>query len=189
MSNLKRLRKKTEKIKEENRRKILDSFKRSEELLRNSHLNPNFSRPIKKPKKNKIILIKKKKKKPKNKALIVTSKGEYKISLYLKENNIGYISEKEFEGLINPKTGYSLRFDFYIPKMNICIEYDGIQHFQYYRPIHGKCPIKGNLEVLDQQRRDRIKDEYCKNNDIPLIRISYKQFRSIDEILNEALKE
>ena len=48
----------------------------------------------------------------------------------------------------------------------MCIEYDGIQHFE---------PIKlfgGEKEFLKTQKKDRIKNEYCINNNIRLIRIS-----------------
>lgn len=60
-------------------------------------------------------------------------------------------------------------FDFYLPNLNICVEYDGIQHFE-------KVDIWGGEETLiEQQKRDEIKNVFCKNNEIQLIRINYKQ--------------
>jgi hypothetical protein len=93
-----------------------------------------------------------------------SSKGEECIIKYLEENNIEYIFQKKFENCIykNP-----LRFDFYLPKYNICIEYDGIQHFE---------PIKffGGEEIFKNiKERDNIKNEYCLENNIKLIRIPY----------------
>jgi len=58
----------------------------------------------------------------------VRSIGEEKIENILKEKNINFITQKTFKGCINPKTGYNLRFDFYIPHINLCIEYDGELH-------------------------------------------------------------
>lgn len=75
------------------------------------------------------------------------------------------IKEKIFEDCINPKTNYKLRFDFYLPKYNICLEYDGEQH---YKEVDF-C----NDTLADRQFRDKIKDDYCLKNNISLIRIPY----------------
>lgn len=88
-----------------------------------------------------------------------------KIKSILKELNTTFITEKTFDGCINPNTGYKLRFDFYLPKLNICIEYDGEQHFREV-PFYTES-------LQDRQYKDRIKDSYCAKNCINLIRISY----------------
>ena len=67
-----------------------------------------------------------------------------------------------------------LRFDFYLPKLNICIEYDGEQHF---RPVEF---YGGEEKFKIQKSRDLIKSNYCNLNNIKLIRISYK-----DDIKNK----
>lgn len=74
-----------------------------------------------------------------------------------------------------------LPFDFYLPEYNLCIEYDGEQHF---KPVD--FANKGR-EWADKQfeiRRtcDEIKTEYCKKNNIKLLRIPY--FKNIEEELN-----
>jgi len=51
------------------------------------------------------------------------SKGERKIKIFLKDNNIKFISQKRFN---NCRNKYTLPFDFYLPEYNICIEYNGI---------------------------------------------------------------
>ncbi len=93
------------------------------------------------------------------------SKGEECIKKLLDENKIEYIREHSFRGC---KLKYKLRFDFYLPKYDMCIEYDGKQHFEsidYY----------GGVEGLNIRRsRDLIKSNYCKMNNIDLLRISYK---------------
>lgn len=62
-----------------------------------------------------------------------------------------------------------LYFDFYLPDFNFCIEYDGIQHFIVNKWFGG---IKGFDEL---KIRDDIKTTFCKENDINLLRISYKE--------------
>lgn len=52
---------------------------------------------------------------------------------------------------------------------SFCIEYDGIQHFEKI-DIWG-----GEATLIEQQKKDEIKNVFCKDNKIQLIRISYKQ--------------
>jgi len=107
------------------------------------------------------------------------SEGEYFIRKYLETNNIIYEKEKIFSGCKYKKELY---FDFYLPKYNICIEFDGIQHF---KPISYFGGIK---EFNKVKLRDSIKDKYCIDNKINLIRISYLDIKNIDKILYEKIK-
>jgi hypothetical protein len=108
------------------------------------------------------------------------SLGERKISKFLEENDIQYENEKIFENCRN--ISY-LRFDFYIPSKRTIIEFDGIQHFQ---------PVEhfGGIKAYEQlKQNDKIKNEYCEENYINLIRIRYDQIDRIEEILkNNILK-
>ena len=61
------------------------------------------------------------------------------------------------------------------------IEYDGEQHFKSVDQYGGEQGLE------DTQRRDRIKDKYCINHGIPIIRIPYWEFDNIDAILTEKL--
>jgi len=97
------------------------------------------------------------------------SKGEIKVESILKENNINFIREKTFDECRNPESGAKLKFDFYIPEKNLCIEYDGRQHFVPVEMWGGEAALK------ETQKRDKIKDGYCENNNIHLLRISYKE--------------
>jgi len=104
--------------------------------------------------------------------------GELKISNYLNMNNIKYDTQKEFNDCKNIR---NLRYDFYLPDNNICIEYDGQQHFQ---PVNFHGDKDGGLSAFNKtQERDRIKDEYCKTHNIKLIRIPYWDYDNIDKIL------
>lgn len=92
------------------------------------------------------------------------SKGEKEIRKHLEKNNIKFTQEKSFDGCKNIR---SLPFDFYLPELNICIEYHGKQH---YEPI---TYFGGVKRFETQQKRDKIKEIYCYNNDIQLITIKY----------------
>ena len=95
-----------------------------------------------------------------------SSKGEKEIENFLKINNIDFITQKTFDGC---KDKNLLRFDFYLIDKNICIEYDGIQHFKKIDFWGGE---KGLTEI---KRRDSIKTEYCNENSISLLRIKYNE--------------
>ena len=100
------------------------------------------------------------------------------IEKFLIKNNINYTTQKKFDDCVNKSR---LSFDFWIEDMNTLIEYDGEQHF---KPIG----VIGGIKKLEYtQLCDKIKNEYCKNNNIRLIRISYKDFNKIDSILHIAL--
>jgi hypothetical protein len=55
-------------------------------------------------------------------------KGEEKIAKILEELNLVFIRQKNFEDL-KSKLGNYLYFDFFLPEYNICIEYQGEQHY------------------------------------------------------------
>ena len=56
----------------------------------------------------------------------VNSYWEKRISEILKENNISFETQKTFESCRFPNTNYLAKFDFYLPNLNILIEYNGI---------------------------------------------------------------
>lgn len=107
------------------------------------------------------------------------TKGERKIRLFLQENNINFEYQKRFE---NCKNKNILPFDFYLPELNICIEYDGIQHYECI-DWFGGCE---SLKTL--QKRDNIKTKYCLDNGIELIRINYKD-NIVEKLNSYILKE
>ena len=106
------------------------------------------------------------------------SVGEERISKYLTSNGIEYIKQKSFDGCVYQN---KMQFDFYIPSRNICIEYDGKQHFG---PIEY---FGGDKAYNDQVKKDNIKDEFCKSENIKLVRIPYYKYDNIDKILEEQL--
>lgn len=100
---------------------------------------------------------------------------------WLDDKGIEYESECMLEGCLYKRP---LRFDFYIPKLNMAIEYDGEQHF---RPIGWYTYDIASFTSM--QTRDSIKNNYCKEHGIRLLRIPYTDYDNIDNILNKQIKE
>ena len=63
--------------------------------------------------------------------------------------------------------GRSLRFDFWIPKLRLIIEADGLLHQKAWNDQHGESRLRA------QQANDKIKDEWARMNQITLVRVSY----------------
>lgn len=104
------------------------------------------------------------------------SHGERKIEKILNNKNLKFEKQKKFNECRNI---LELLFDFYIPTLNLLIEFDGIQHFEKINWFGGKKGFeKRNIN-------DNIKTQYCINNKIPLLRISYLD--NIEVVLLEYL--
>lgn len=102
----------------------------------------------------------------------IRSNGEKKICEVLKRWNINFIEQYRFN---NCKYKNPLPFDFAILIKNqiLCvIEYDGEYH---YMPIKYKdlTDEEANENFYNTRLRDSIKDKYCSDNNIHLIRIPY----------------
>ena len=93
------------------------------------------------------------------------SHGEKSIGRWLEDNNIQFISQYKFPECKNIRP---LPFDFYLPKENKCIEFDGEQHFKSVEFFGGETGYQERLY------HDQIKNEYCKKNSIPLLRLTDK---------------
>jgi len=105
------------------------------------------------------------------------SKGAIAITEFLKMHNMTFKKEHKFTDC---KDKAPLPFDFAVmdsDRLILLIEFDGKQH---YKPVER---FGGKDTFISQQRRDKIKTEYCLKNNIPLLRIKYNQVKNIDEIL------
>lgn len=110
------------------------------------------------------------------------SYGENKIKELLDNNQILYIENKAyFLDLIMPKGGVG-RYDFILlnedSKPYRLIEFDGEQHYHFVPYFHEKDGF------AYQQEKDKIKNEYAKRHNLPLVRIPYD---TIDTITIEDL--
>lgn len=110
------------------------------------------------------------------------SHGEYEIMKMLESNNIKFKTEVTFPNL-KSNGGGALRFDFgiYDDQENLIklIEFDGKQHSQRW------AYRQSENEFVDLQIRDWLKNKYCIENNIPLLRIRYNQPFNIDYLLEE----
>lgn len=105
--------------------------------------------------------------------------GEREVSILLNKLNIEYEREYRFEDC---KVRRGLPFDFYLPKYNCCIEFDGEGHYLY------KCFGRDLLNLMNIKYRDDIKTNYCNDNNIKLIRIPYWDINNIEEIIVNKLE-
>ena len=102
--------------------------------------------------------------------------GEKRIEQYLIKNSIKYIPQYWFKDCRDIKP---LPFDFYLPDLNTVCEFDGRQHFEetdYFRH-----------DLNSTREHDKIKNQYCTDNSINIIRIPYYDIDKIDEILDNKL--
>lgn len=112
------------------------------------------------------------------------NKGEKLVRKFLESNNIIFEPQKTFDGMVYVS---SLAIDFYLPKLNIAIEVDGRQHRE---PVD---LFGGEEGFALTQKRDNIKNEYCKNNGIKMIRLEYQGYnvnkfkKNLPQLLKEIL--
>lgn len=108
------------------------------------------------------------------------------VATVLQQVKVMYLSEFTFYYCRDIKP---LPFDFAVftdtsqKKPEYLIEYDGIQHFE---PVEY---FGGQKQFERQQLHDKIKDDYCKEQGIKLIRIPYWEIDNIEQILTEELSE
>lgn len=89
-----------------------------------------------------------------------------------------YTKEQIFDDL---KVKSNLSYDFYLPKENILIEFQGQQH---YKPIE---KFGGQEQFERQVQHDKIKKDYAQKNNYRFLEISYQDQKSINKefILNK----
>lgn len=98
---------------------------------------------------------------------LIKSLGEQNIENILKQNNIKYYTQYTFNDCRYSESNQLARFDFYLPEYNKIIEFDGIQHFQANGGWNNTDNHQKNIE------RDKFKNQWAKEHNIPLVRIPY----------------
>ena len=101
------------------------------------------------------------------------SRGEMKIASWLKEHQIIFIEEQTFLWTSNSK----FRYDFYLPKNNLIIEYMGEQHYKEVNFFHDT--------LKERQEHDRIKEQEAREHNIQYLIIPYTEFKNIEIILKD----
>ena len=114
--------------------------------------------------------------------------GESRIADILDANGIRYVRDRLYGDCINEKTNYGLRFDFRIigddKECLYLIEYDGAQHYR-------AAPMwDDTMSLKERQMRDRMKNKWCSDRGIPLIRIPFTHLSklSIDDLCLESTR-
>lgn len=102
------------------------------------------------------------------------SHGELKIQQLLQKNNIPYEAEKSFASCIFEDSQQMARFDFYINQSYI-IEFDGEQHFTY-----DNRGWNTKEHFMRLKAHDIYKNRWCKDNNIPIIRIPYTHLDNLE---------
>ena len=107
------------------------------------------------------------------------SKGEEIIKSILEELKIDFISQYKFKDC---KDLLPLPFDFYLPNYNLIIEYDGEQHFDVNRAFNSN-----ENKFWETVIHDAIKNSYCEDNNINILRIPFWEYNNIKEIIKNKL--
>ena len=107
--------------------------------------------------------------------------GERNVRQWLNSHSIDFIYQKTFNDCRDVNV---LPFDFYLPQHNVCIEYNGQQH---YEPVDfaGKGNEWATNQLISTQHHDKIKSDYCATNNIQLICIPY--WEDVNKYLNKIL--
>lgn len=109
------------------------------------------------------------------------NKGREKIIKYFNNAFLTFGTEKTFEDCFYKNI---LRFDFYVEKYNLLIEYDGMQHYKPVKFFGGEKSFKLN------KIRDNIKNEHCKNSPVlNLLRISYLDYDKVEYIIDDCIRK
>lgn len=117
------------------------------------------------------------------------SRGEREICNILNKLGIEFIQQKTFPDCknFNRKKPKVLPFDFYLPNHNILIEFDGKHHFEPVRfngVSHQQATILHNQTI----ENDHIKNDFAKNNNIPLIRVPHFNQQDLIETLCDIIR-
>lgn len=105
------------------------------------------------------------------------SSGEQMLYHILQELEIDFKREKRFKDCREVNT---LPFDTYIESLNLIIEFDGEQHFK---------PKFGEKEFNEIVYHDAIKNAYCEDNNINLLRIPFWEIDNMKEIVKNKIDE
>lgn len=122
------------------------------------------------------------------------NKGEHVLFEILNETGFNVEYQRKFDDL---KVKKSLSYDFYLPDFNLLIELDGAHHFRpvpYFKKTYTKEDIdiatrEAEERYIQRVEYDRIKNEYAKTNNIPLLRIDYSDGKIRRELWKDVVLE
>lgn len=121
----------------------------------------------------------------------ISSKNEKIIRDHLRELGIRHKKQFHFDDLRSPITGRLLKFDVSVfddnDILSFLIEYDGEQHEYGVRFAPTEQQNREKFERL--KLHDETKNQYCKDHNIDLLRISFRDKKDLIAILDNKLKE
>jgi len=109
------------------------------------------------------------------------SKGERAIRYFLEDAGVEFERQYRLDGCVGESK--RLPFDFALldsGKLALLIEFDGAQHFS---PKFGKEAFERLV------RTDGIKNDFCRNNNIPLVRVKYNRKIRFDNFSKQVIKD
>lgn len=106
--------------------------------------------------------------------------GESRVIEYLNFLKLTFKKQKKFPGM---KNEMELKCDFFIPKLNLIIEYDGHQH---YYPIDY---FKGFKSFKKTIKCDWIKNRYALKNKISILRIPFYEYENIEKLIDDSISK
>lgn len=109
------------------------------------------------------------------------SKGELRIHNFLESIGVEHECQVKYEGLLGVRDK-PLSYDFYLPRYNLLIEYQGEYH-------DGTARNQTKEEYIRQVEHDRRKKNYAKENNIDLLEIWYWDYENIENILSQVIEE
>jgi len=115
-------------------------------------------------------------------------KGEVRIKKYFEnKSDFTYKEQESYKGLLSKDGRSELISDGSVydklGNLLFIVEYDGIQHYEYRPHFH-----KSYYDLEQQIKRDRLKEEYCNEKNINLLRIPYWDYDNIEKILDSYIK-
>lgn len=110
------------------------------------------------------------------------SKGEKKIYNFLVEHNVKFKDEFPLDGC---RYKGQLYLDFYLSDYRIAIEYNGKHHYEPVRFSYSILEEQAKENLRLQKKKDKIKEKYCRDNDIRLLVIPYWEFDNIEKIMKD----
>lgn len=116
--------------------------------------------------------------------LCTKSVGEVEIYKWLSEHDVLFETQKKLPNENMFCKRQYLLADFYLPDLNLIIEMNGQQHYQYVEHFNTK-----DWTLEDQQIRDDTLRAYCCDHGVNLLEIKYDEIDRIPKILAKAIKK
>ncbi len=114
------------------------------------------------------------------------SVGEIKMYQYFIDNNIKFIYK--FKAHKAMDVDY-LRFDFFLPDLNIYIQFNGEHHYETVKWSNSLTDEELDERLFQEMYHDELKFEYCEKNNYDYIVLHYSQRNEVEKYLEKGIQE